>query len=70
MIILIAALATIGNSVPTPKLAHVARASVTIVRGREISSRTWKPSSQPAQREIIRTEKDGRPILIRLTEFE
>ena len=70
MIILLAALATIGNAEPTPKLALEARASITIVRGREISSRTWSPSSHPAQREIIRTEKDGRPVLIRLTEFE
>lgn len=70
MIILLAALATIGNAEPTPKLAHKARASITIVRGREISSRTWKPILQPAQREIIIKEKDGRPSLIRLTEFE
>ena len=70
MIILFAALATIGNAEPAPKIAHEVQARAKIVSGREISSKTWKPSSQPAQREIIRTEKDGRPTLIRLTEFE
>jgi len=70
MIILLAALTTIGNAEPTPKLAHKVRASARIVRGREISSKTWNPMSQPAQREIIKQEKDGRRLVIRLTEFE
>ena len=70
MIILLAALTTIGDADPTPRLAHKARASVTIVRGREISSRSWNPVSQPFQREIIKVEKDGQHLVIRLTEFE
>ena len=70
MIILIAALTMIGDAQPTAKLAHKARVSVTIARGHEISSRTWSPASQPAQREIIKKEKDGRTVRIRLTEFE
>lgn len=70
MIILLAALTTIGIGAPAPKIAREGQAIVTIVEGREISSRSWMPSSQPSQREIIKTEKDGRPTLIRLTEFE
>ena len=69
MIIVLAALA-IGNANPTLRIAPEAQARVAIVRGREISSKTWKPGSQPAQREIIMTEKDGQRTLIRLTEFE
>lgn len=70
MIILIAALTTIGDAEPKPKLALRARVSVTIAHGREISSRTWSPVSQPSQREIIKKEKDGRTVRIRLTEFQ
>lgn len=69
MIILLAALATIGNP-DTPEVRRDAQAKATIVLGTEISSRTWKPGSQPAQREIVRTEKDGRTTLIRVTEFQ
>lgn len=70
MIILLAALTAIDNGEPTPKVEPSARASARIVRGREISSRSWNPDSQLSQREIIRKEKDGQRILIRLTEFE
>lgn len=74
MIILLAALTTVGNAIPAPRVTRDVQARVTIIRGREISAKTWskawKSSSQPAQREIIRIEKDGRPTLIRLTEFE
>ncbi|MES2902946.1 MAG: hypothetical protein V4696_02055 [Pseudomonadota bacterium] len=70
MIILLAALATIGNPDVTPTVRRDAQAKVTIVRGTEISPRTWKPGVQPAQREIVRTEKDGRTTLIRVTEFQ
>lgn len=68
MIILIAALTSIGDAKPKP--IYNARASVTITRGSEISSRTWKPDSKPSQREILKKEKDGRTVLIRLTEYE
>ena len=70
MIILLAALTTIGSADPTPRLAHKVRASARIIRGREISSRSWNPVSQPAQREIIKKERDGQRLVIRLTEFE
>ena len=70
MIILITALTTIGNAQLAPKLTDKVRASVTITRGHEISSRTWNPISKPSQREVLKKEKDGRTILLRLTEFE
>jgi hypothetical protein len=70
MIILIAVLTMVSDAQPTPKLVRNARASVTIARGSEISSKTWKPASRPSQREILKREKDGRTVLLRLTEHE
>lgn len=70
MIILLAALSANVSGKPTSQVDRKVQVSATIIRGHEISSKTWKPSSQPAQREIIKQEKDGRTILIRLTEFE
>lgn len=70
MIILFAAFNLIAADVSTPVPTRGAQASVAIVRGSEMSSKTWKPATQSAQREIVRIEKDGRRVLIRLTEFE
>lgn len=70
MIVLLVALTAIANPAPTHKVSENIRVSATIIRGSEVSSQTWKPALQPAQREIIKKEKDGRTILIRLTEFE
>ena len=70
MIILLAALTAIANAAPTRSAADTLRARATIVRGGEVSSKNWNPDSHPAQRELIKKEKDGQTILIRLTEFE
>lgn len=70
MIILLAALTAIVSGKSTLQVNHEVRVSAAIIRGHEISSKTWKTGSQPSQREIIKKEKDGRTILIRLTEFE
>jgi hypothetical protein len=70
MIILLAALSSIAADLSKAMPAREARASVVIVRGSEVSSKTWKPATQPSQRVIIRIEKDGQQVLIRLTEFE
>jgi len=70
MIILILALAAAVIAEPNPKLVHSVRVNAKIVHGQEISSRNWKPDSRPNQREIVKIEKDGRAILLRLTEFE
>ncbi len=70
MIILLAALTAAINGKPAPRVDHEVRVRATIIRGHEISSWTWNPSSHPAQREIVKKEKDGRTVLIRLTEFE
>lgn len=70
MIILLLAWTAIANPAPAHKASETLRATATIVRGGEISSRSWQPGSKPAQRELIKKEQDGRTILIRLTEFE
>jgi hypothetical protein len=70
MIILIAVLTMISDAPPRPRVSRNARASVTIARGGEISSRTWNPVSKPSQREVLNKEIDGRIVLIRLTEYE
>ena len=70
MIILLALLAAADKDETPPRPAHEVLVRVAIVRGSEISQRTWKPGSQAGQREIIKKESDGRTILIRLTEFE
>ena len=70
MIILLAALAASANPAPARKASEPVRVSARIVHGGEVSSRSWKPGTGPAQREMLKKEKDGRTILIRLTEFE
>lgn len=70
MNILLIALPLMTDIASIPAPTQDAQASVTIVRGGEVSSRNWDPAIRPSQREIIRIEKDGRRVLIRLTEFE
>lgn len=41
-----------------------------IISGQEISARRWKPRLHLNQREILKVEKDGRTVLLRVTEFE
>lgn len=70
MVILFAMLTAIGAASPPAKISSRARAGGAIVSGRKVSSETWVPKSNPAQREIIKVEKDGQTNLIRLTELE
>ena len=62
-------MAGISSAPPTPKVEQRARASVRVVRGREISERGWRPDADPAQREILHREPSG-TTLLRLTEFQ
>lgn len=68
MVLLIAALA--AASPPPAKAEQQARASVTILRGHRASAAGWAPASRPNQREIVKKEKDGSEVRLRLTEFE
>ncbi len=70
MILLMALLATSGTGYPAAKATRNAQARGTILLGSEISAKTWKPRSNPTQREVIHIEKDGRRTLLRLTEFK
>ena len=70
MTILLAVLALAGQLVPRPKALDEVRVSATIVRGGEASAKSWDPMRQPAQREVVRIDKDGRKSVIRITEFE
>ena len=67
---LLLALALAGPVQPPPRPDSTVRATASIVRGHESSSRTWNPASHPSQREIVKDEKDGRRVVIRLTEYE
>lgn len=59
------------SSNPTPgKVEPRARATVTILRPHKASPETWDPISNRTQKEVIRKEKDGSSIRLRLTEFE
>ena len=56
---------------PAPvKVEQRARASVTILRAHQASPQTWKPTSRPNQREILKNEPDGEEVRLRLTEFQ
>lgn len=70
MIILLIALSLTGTEEPPPRPYAQVQAAASIIRGHMSSSKSWNPASQPAQREILKVEEDGRRILIRVTEFE
>lgn len=70
MIFLIALLTTVPNVPPPARVESHARARGTIVRGYDISARTWDPATQQTQRELIKKEPDGSQVRLRLTEFE
>lgn len=58
-----------GNPAPVKVELH-ARAKVTILRPHKASPETWEPAINRSQKEIIRKEKDGSSVRLRLTEFE
>ena len=55
---------------PKPEFGSWARATITIIRGEAITANNWDPASNASQRQTVRTDPDGRSILLRLTEFE
>lgn len=69
MFSMLAILGGISSAPLPPKVEQRVRASVTVVRGREISERGWRPATDPAQRQILHREPGG-TTLLRLTEFQ
>lgn len=69
MFLLLAILAA-PASPPSARVEASARASITIIRGQPISERSWDPSKQPSQREVVKKEADGSEQRLRLTEFQ
>ena len=70
MAFLLALMLSAANS-PTPAKAELrARVQITILRSHRASPETWDPAGNPNQKEVIRTEKDGSSVRLRLTEFE
>ncbi len=67
--VLCAILSAAGLSEPT-RAERIARVSVTVLNPHRASSDGWKPAARRNQREIVKKEKDGRSVLIRVTEFE
>lgn len=64
-----ALLSAAAGSFP-PKVEAHARASVTILQPHRASSASWNPSVRRDQKVIVKKERDGTSILLRLTEFE
>jgi hypothetical protein len=70
MVFLLTLLATTVPPTPATKVEIRSKATVKVVRGQAISSRTWYPDSYQSQREVIKKDESGNRALIRLTEFE
>ena len=69
MIVFLVLAANTGS--PAPGLAERrTRVSVTIAKGQRVSSETWDPKKNRSQREVIKKQRDGSLVLVRLTEFE
>lgn len=70
VLLLLAASGAAAPALPPPRARATARASITILQPHRASAETWNPRTRPAQRETVRTGADGRPVRLRLTEFE
>lgn len=62
-------LSVAGGPLP-PKVEQRARVSVTIIQAYRASSNSWDPAARRNQKEVVKREGDGTPVLLRLTEFE
>ncbi len=75
VLLLIALAATINSASDRSVVRNVQVSGSAQIKGRVIlghaaSALHWKPRSQANQREVLKIEKDGRVVLLRLTEFE
>jgi hypothetical protein len=64
-----ALLSAAAGSLP-PKVEAQARASITILRPHRANAESWNPSARRDQKVIVKKERDGTSVLLRLTEFE
>ena len=70
MVVLYCILLSAADVPAPPKAEQRARASVTIVRPHRASAESWDPSARRDQKEIVKRDRDGTIIRLRLTEFE
>ena len=68
--LLLAAISAAAASPPPARAEAQARASITILQPHRATPETWDPKTRPNQREIVRQERDGSQVRIRLTEYE
>lgn len=59
-----------ATSAPPVKAEARAVARIRILNPHKASQESWDPAAKPNQKEILRTEKDGSQVRLRLTEFE
>lgn len=70
MDIFLALLLSAASSPPPVRAEARAEARIRILNPHKASPQTWDPAAKRNQREIVRAEKDGSRLLLRLTEFE
>jgi hypothetical protein len=69
-VLLLAALAAsqAAPAPPPPKARLQATATVRIERPSTVTAKDWEQTPQPMKREVIVSDEQGRPILLRLVE--
>lgn len=67
---LFAFLLSAGTSSSPDRVAALGHARIRILLSHKASSENWDPVARPNQREIVRIERDGNRVRLRLTEFE
>jgi hypothetical protein len=70
MVVLYCALLLAAGEPVPPRAVQRATMSVTILRPHRASAESWDPLARRDQKEIVKKERDGTTILLRLTEFE
>ena len=67
---MLALLLSAAHSPAPAKVELSARVQIRVLRAHKASPETWDPAGKPGQKEVIRKEKDGSVVRLRLTEFE
>lgn len=70
MAFLLALVLSAANGPPPARVEHRAQVQIRVLRPHRASAESWDPAGNPSQKEVIRKEKDGSPVRLRLTEFE
>ena len=66
----LALLLSAAHAPPPQKVEAMATARIMILRPHRASPETWDPATKRHQKEIVRKERDGSSVRLRLTEFE